>query len=309
MCLIIQVSECVICNGPIRKLKNALVAPFLATRIWNRSPFLLTLVACDRCEFKFYNPRFDDEELQRLYVGYRSDDYQKMRHASEIWYTPKFNHDLASPESYASRRARLASILQHHIGKRRIDCILDHGGDRGDLVAGLFDGAEAFVYDISGVTPATGVIATNDPAGCGADLIINSNVLEHVGFPRQVVSEVIAAAPQGGLIYLEVPCENPFGTVRMARRIAQIAVMSVTRPALIKSIIHPASLYMMHEHINYFTEACLSTLLRACGANLIASGAYGSSGRAGNAILVWCLGSKERAAEPATENKIVRASK
>ena len=71
-------------------------------------------------------------------------------------------------------------------------------------MAGLIDGAEPFIYDISGVAAAEGVTATSDPAGCKADLIINSNVLEHVGFPRILIGEILNAAPKDGLVYIEV---------------------------------------------------------------------------------------------------------
>ena len=33
----IEVSKCVICDGPIKQLKRALVAPFVAKRTWNLS--------------------------------------------------------------------------------------------------------------------------------------------------------------------------------------------------------------------------------------------------------------------------------
>ncbi len=79
----IEVSSCVICDGAIRHLKRALVAPFLAGRIWNRDPFCVDLVGCASCGFVFYNPRLDDAELQRLYQDYRLEKYQRMRHFSE----------------------------------------------------------------------------------------------------------------------------------------------------------------------------------------------------------------------------------
>jgi hypothetical protein len=88
---IIEASNCVICDGAIRRLKRALVAPFLAKRIWNRTPFCVDLVRCESCGFMFYNPRLDDDDLRRLYLNYRSEEYQQMRHASEPWYTTKFN--------------------------------------------------------------------------------------------------------------------------------------------------------------------------------------------------------------------------
>src|SRR5579862_3127682 len=97
----IEVSSCVICDSPIRRLKRALVAPFVAQRTWNRKPFCVDLVGCDSCGFMFYNPRLDDEDLKHLYNGYRSDEFQRMRFETEPWYTPSFNYDIASPESYA----------------------------------------------------------------------------------------------------------------------------------------------------------------------------------------------------------------
>lgn len=288
----VEVSDCVICGAGIRRLKRALVAPFVAERSWNRPPFCVDLVKCDSCGFMFYNPRLDDDDLLKLYGNYRSKEYQQMRFASEPWYTWKFNEDLASPESYVIRRAKLAPILQEHLGHRKIGRVLDYGGDRGDLVVGLLNGAETYVYDISGISPAPGVTATADPAGCKADLIINSNVLEHVGFPRILVKEILDAAPEGGLIFLEVPCELPFGFSRLARRIAQIGIMAVTRPATARYVVRPATLYMMHQHINYFTEHCLTTLTTACGGKVIASGSYPYSGSSGSADVAWCLASK-----------------
>ena len=269
-----------------------MVAPFLAQRIWKRKPFDVTLVECGSCGFIFYNPRLDDADLQNLYRGYRSEEYRQMRHATEPWYTAKFNADLASASSYETRRAKLAPILKEHLRGRKISRILDHGGDHGDLVVGLLDGAEAYVYDISGVEPAPGVKSTRDPAACNADLIVNSNVLEHIGFPRALVKEILRAAPNGGLVFLEVPCEFAIGSSRILRRIAQIGIMSLYSPALAKYLLQPPALYMMHEHINYYTERSLTELMRQSGGNVLASGAYFSSGRAGTADMAWCLAEK-----------------
>src|SRR5260370_10972194 len=109
-----DVSQCVICESDIRRLKCALVAPFLAKRIWNRAPFCVDLVQCNTCGFMFYNPRLEDADLRRLYAHYRLEEYQQMRHASEPWYTTKFNADLESPNSYEIRRTILAPILRQH---------------------------------------------------------------------------------------------------------------------------------------------------------------------------------------------------
>ena len=287
----VKASNCVVCEGAIRRVKQALVSPFLAARIWNRPPFCVDLVECTACGFMFYNPRLDDAEASRLYAGYRSEEYQRMRHASEPWYTVNFNAQLGGQAAYDRRRPVLAAILRQHIGERKIQRVLDYGGDRGDLVCGLVDGAAAFVYDISGIPAVDGVTATSDPAECKADLVINSNVLEHVGFPRLVLADILKASPQGGMVYLEVPCESPFGAARVFRRIAQLGIVALTRPALARHVIRPASLYLMHEHINYFSERSLATLMRSGGCEVIGTGSYPMDAGAGNSTMIWCLGS------------------
>ena len=286
----VKVSNCVVCDGEIRKLRSALVSPFLAKRIWNRSPFCVDVVRCDACGFMFYNPRLEDAEAARLYADYRSKEYQRMRYASEPWYTASFNAELGSQAAYERRRPVVAAILRQHIGNREIRRVLDYGGDRGDLVHGLVEGAAAFVYDISGVPAVDGVTATKEPAECKADLVINSNVLEHAGFPRRLLADIVKAAPSGGMIYLEVPCESPFGIARIFRRIAQIGIVAMLRPALARHMVRPASLYLMHEHINYFSERSLATLMRAGGCEVMGTGSYPMNAGAGRSTMIWCLG-------------------
>lgn len=238
----------------------------------------------------FYNPRLDDAEAGRLYAGYRSEEYQRVRHASEPWYTVSFNGKLGSQTSYERRRPVVAAILRQHIGKREIKRVLDYGGDRGDLVRGLVDGAAAFVYDISGIPAVDGVTAASDPAECKADIVINSNVFEHVSFPRLLLKDIVKATPPGGTVFLEVPRESPLGLPRMFRRIAQLGFVALTRPALARYMLRPASLYLMHEHINYFSEQSLATLMRSCGCAVTEVGSYVMDSGVEKAPMIWCLG-------------------
>jgi hypothetical protein len=239
-------------------------------------------VGCDACGFRFYNPRLEPDEEARLYADYRSPEYWQMRHDSEPWYTVKLNTSLGSPASYEARRTQLQSILGRQIKCDQIRRVLDYGGDRGDLVRGLVSGAEAFVYDISGVPPVDGVKAVTNPAECAPDLIVNSNVLEHVGFPQQLVKQMLQVAPVGGMIFLEVPVENPFGFGRLARRTTQIGLVGLLRPRLAPQVVRPATLYMMHEHVNYFTEESLSKLMQTASCTVMAAGRSGD--------MAWCLG-------------------
>ena len=128
-----------------------MVAPFLARRIWNGHAPAVHLVECRSCGFLFFNPRLEPEEEQKLYTGYRLDEYQQMREASEPWYTANFNGQLTKPEACHGRREKLAPILSTHLAGVAKPRILDFGGASGHLIHNLIPGAATYIYDISGV--------------------------------------------------------------------------------------------------------------------------------------------------------------
>ena len=178
------VNSCVVCGGRIAVYRKGSVAPFVARRIWKRPSFPIDLVRCEQCDFMFFNPRLDPDEEGRLYSQYRSEEYRRMRHSTEPWYTTRFNAALTKPEFMQTRRERLSEVLTRHLAGRVISNILDFGGDRGALACGLLPGAKPHVYDISAVAPEPGVEAVADLDACRArefDLILNFHVLEHVG--------------------------------------------------------------------------------------------------------------------------------
>ena len=83
-----------------------------------------------------------------------------------------------------------------------------------------------------------------------------------------LVSDILHAAPEGGLVFLEVPSESPLGLTRIFRRLAQIGIVALTHPSLAEFIVRPATLFMilrtavetllvlhLHESIN--TCSCL----------------------------------------------------
>jgi hypothetical protein len=257
-----EVSACVICNGSIRKLKPALVAPFIACRNCKRVPFTLDLVQCQCCGFVFDTPRPDDE-LACEYVGYHSDEHLQMRSFGPR-YTAKFNADLASSDHYQLRRAKLTPIFQQPLRGRTFRRFLDHG----DLMLGLVGDAQLFLYGISGAAPTPGVTAGPDVASCRPDLTLNSNVVEHIGFSRARVTQIFHAAPLGLLVFLETPCENALSWRRILRRIAQIPLMIAAQPRLTAQLLQRATLRMMHEH----SEKSRTTLMRNCRGRVLAPG-------------------------------------
>jgi 2-polyprenyl-3-methyl-5-hydroxy-6-metoxy-1,4-benzoquinol methylase len=287
----ITAKQCVLCGGEIVTRKQGVVAPFLARRIWNGKPPAVELVECRSCTFLFFNPRLEPEEEQRLYTGYRLEEYQRMRHSCEPWYTPGFNAKL--PSYTMGRREKLGSVLKPFVEGLEKPSILDFGGDRGQLIQGLIPNASGYVYDISEVESLEGIGYCRDLEECRKqqfDLIICSNVLEHVGFPGTIMDQIKEIAAPKTLIFIEVPFESPFGSTLVMRRLAQIGILAVTRPSVAQMLAKPGFLYLMHEHINYYNSKALETLMKTSGGTVVASDSYLCEGQIGKGTMGWCLG-------------------
>jgi len=288
---VIAVERCVICESEISRNTTGLVAPFLAERIWRRQAFAVQVARCGNCGFIFFNPRLEDHEAKLLYDDYRSKPYQQMRFHHEPWYTEAFNRSLSDEKIMVSRRELLQSIVTEHAGPAAIDTILDFGGDQGQLIQDLA-AAGKYVYDISGVEKRPGIVGISDFEGCLArryDLIVCSNVLEHVAFPQKLVSQMRQLAHPGTLIYLDAPAESPFAFSSIAKRIAQMLIVCATRLHDALAILRPSAIYLMHEHINFFSPKSLATLAERLDFQVIASGQYGMNGPLLGGSCIWCL--------------------
>jgi 2-polyprenyl-3-methyl-5-hydroxy-6-metoxy-1,4-benzoquinol methylase len=289
----ILADQCVVCNGPISTQKTGMVAPFLAERIWGRKAFAITLARCSHCGFTFFNPRLGQEEENRLYEGYRDERYQQMRFQHEPWYTEKLNRDLsAETEMLDYRRRLLASAMTDYFAGQQVKTVLDFGGDQGQLIQEL-DVPGKYVFDISGTKSRDGVTALHSFEDCRSrswDLIVCSHVLEHVAFPKTILSQIKELAHPGTLLYLEVPCESPFFVSTIAKRIAQILVLCATRTRKAGTMVSPRALYLMHEHINFFAAKSLAALAETMGFEVVKSGEYRTQAPLllrGNCV--WCV--------------------
>jgi hypothetical protein len=283
--------RCVICEGDISSKTTGLVAPFLAERIWQRKAFAIKLAKCGSCGFLFFNPRLEEHEAKLLYDDYRSERYQQMRFRHEPWYTKAFNSGLSDEKIMVARRELLHSIVAENAGFSGIETVLDFGGDQGQLIQDL-PVANKYVYDISGVEKRPGIVGISDFAGCLAhryDLIVCSNVLEHVGFPRELVSQIRQLANPGTLIYLDAPLESPLTFSSVTKRLAQMLIVSVARTRDALAVLKPSGIYLMHEHINFFSVKSLATLAEQLEFQVIATGRYGMNGPILGGDCVWCL--------------------
>jgi len=289
--------ECVICNSRRLKPRKALVAPFIARRVWDRKSFPVRLLECADCGFAFFSPRLEEDEEQRLYRNYRGEAYQQMRYLFEPWYTKRFNDSLFCDGTMSARRELLKRILAPYLAKTKVRSILDFGGGKGELIFDLVRGADRYVYDPSGTEPLPGIEELETLTDCKAhryDLIVCSNVLEHVAYPRDVLRQIADVASPGTAIFLEVPDEPPFSYRHKAKRLLQWTVLLPTRPTLALSLAGPGIVSLMQEHVNFFSPTALGRLMSSMGLEIQASGSYGKNSLM-NTKTLWSLGCQKGA--------------
>lgn len=293
-----RIDACPICSSSVSVAKRGATAPFLARRIWDRPPFEVELASCAACGFLFYNPRLEPGEESRLYASYRDDRYQRQRHSCEPWYTKALNASLSDPALMEQRKQALREILTQHVDVP-IGNVLDFGGADGSLVHQLLSGAQAYVYDVSEVTPLEGIRRCATPSDCldhEFQLIICSNVLEHVAVPPDVLAQIHDLAVPGTLVFIEVPFESPLDSVTLRKRLIQQGLVFATRPRVGLSLLRLNWLYLMHEHVNFFDSSSLRELMSTSDWNVRASGTYG----VGTGLLRMTMGYCLAQLEPAT---------
>lgn len=253
-------SRCICCDGRALRKSPAVLMPFVAKRVFDWEPVEITpdwgmqtlslgmayplcnSLQCEDCGVLFLDIRFDDAEMGRLYSGYRDPAYTAVREGFEPGY--------AARNVMLNERAAYLPLVEAMIGPHlsRPLHILDWGGDTG-LNTPFRDRAESVsVYDISGLTVADGVTAVDREGLAEApfNLVVCSNVLEHVPSPARLLEEIAEVMRPETLLYLEVPLEA-----------------YVAENAGVDNL--AAGKKHWHEHINFFTETALRALIARCG--------------------------------------------
>jgi hypothetical protein len=205
-------TTCPACGGNAFRRYPAKVAGFVAERVWNSAPFETRLLRCRDCGTAFYEIRPDDNELARLYAGYRDEAYQRQRQSHEPDYTAECNAVVAGGEEQRIRREHMVSLLVPWIQSESITSVLDFGGDQGQSIPSELSSARRYVHDVSGVEPLPGIESIADVARLREmdfDLVMCCMVLEHVAEPRAIVETLRQIGHAGTLFYFEVPQDSP----------------------------------------------------------------------------------------------------
>jgi hypothetical protein len=256
--------KCICCASKTLNRSPAIVMPFIARRIWGYDPIeisagwglrdikpgfaysLCSSLHCPSCGVVFLDIRFTDRELSLLYEGYRGDAYTSLRELYEPGY--------AEINKLFSGRAPYIEDIEVFLLERisMPNKILDWGGDTGINTPLLIKAKEVHVFDISGMETIDGVKAVSlDVIKKNQyDLIICSQVLEHIPYPHKILQNIVSAMSDSTILYLEVPYEE------VMREFSGC-------PDLAQRKRH------WHEHINFFSMGSMRKLVETAGLELI----------------------------------------
>jgi hypothetical protein len=257
-------TRCVCCDGTRLTRTPAVLAPFVAARVFGWEPVEITAqwglrdvlpgnaytlcnsLECAVCGALFLDMRFDDDEMAALYRGYRDAAYTASRDRFEPGYAARNAHYLAGSPYVAT----VERFLEKHMPAN--PRILDHGGDTGANTP--FRGRMSLhhVHDISGMPTVEGAVSVDLPRArdTSYDLIVTSQVLEHVPHPADMLREIAALMRDHTMVYVEVPHETLF-------RDSTPGAPNGPRKRL------------WHEHVNFFTTNALDAMLARAGLTAI----------------------------------------
>jgi len=257
-------NECVCCGGHDLASKQAVLAPFVAARVFGWRPVEITpewglrdlrqgwsytpcnTLECRRCGHVFLDMRFDDGEMGRLYDGYRGVEYTDLREEFEPGYRQR-NKNLTDEDAYVGVvEAFLRPLTPAE------PSLLDWGGDTGLNTPFKRDATLHHVYDISEKPPIPGALhVTRDRVAAERyDLIVCANVLEHIPYPATVLEDLRAIMRDPDqLLYIEVPYEELMFNRELEddKRIKRL----------------------WHEHINFYSERSLLAIVERSGFNVV----------------------------------------
>ncbi len=282
------IDRCPCCGGAPSCSWPALTAPFIAEYALRSPVSLCQLLECGSCGLRFFDHRFDDEEMKRLYSGYRGEAYFQSRHRHEFWYLRRHNEGTGHGSGVlVARKAATETFLRAHTEVGRLSRVLDYGGDSGQFIPDGI-GSQKDVFEVSDAPPIPGVRRFSDEALLEAgsyDLVLLNHVLEHAADPADLLRRVTRLMkPGAGLLHLEVPLEhyNLAGVGQGGREAQRLATLA-THPRWLRwldfystlfrvtwNAIPPLGFLKLHEHINLFDEQALARACRSAGLDVLA---------------------------------------
>jgi SAM-dependent methyltransferase len=250
-------NRCICCGDFDLESHPAILSPFIAERTMGWEPCTLTESSglrevplgihypvcqtkkCNVCGTIFSDIRFSSKEMINLYNGYQNFSYNNRR----CYYEKEYKERVKKIEKSNSRE--YVEGIEKFIGKLESPRIFDWGGDTGANTPFRESAAYVHIYDLSNNAPAPKceLVHKITLAAYHYDLIVCSNVLEHVSKPKKIIESIAPCVDPDTLFYIEVPFENiPFEKKNL-----------------------------WHEHINMFTKEGLEIMVERIGLTIIRS--------------------------------------
>lgn len=256
--------QCVCCGSTELNTAPAILMPFVAHRAFGWAPVAIDeswglrtvptgmaytvcrSMQCGNCGLLFSDIRFADNEMVRLYKDYRGVEYTALREQYEPGYTLR-NEALQGSIDYGELLNR---FLEPLLPNEPL-AILDWGGDSGKNTPLRYRARQHDVYDISNnpVIAGARAVTREQVIEHRYDLIVCSNVLEHVSYPSDLLEDMRRAMVPQTLLYVELPFEE------VMRQHGDMAI---------------AHKKHWHEHINFFSPNAIRTLLANVGLSVVA---------------------------------------
>lgn len=191
---------CILCGQDECTYDRAHFAPFLTERMFLGKQQKTRLIHCLNCGLYYSDYRPTEQEIQRLYNGYRNEIYVKQREK----YEPDYNNELYSDNEYhAERKKKVLEFLDPFINFEKIKNVLDYGGDEGQYIPDQLSDANKYVYDISGnqTIPNVTLLRTlNSVKQIKWDFILCMHLLEHLSDPLDTLKTLSGLLAVGGVI-------------------------------------------------------------------------------------------------------------
>jgi len=254
--------QCICCGSQHVSTSPAVLMPFIAHRVFNWKPVeiddswglksikngfaysICNSLFCNECGLLFLDIRFSDTEMSNLYQDYRGKSYTELR----AFYEPGYENRNLYLESQTDYIAEVEAFISPFISNSI--SILDWGGDTGKNTP-FKDKSHVFdVFDLSNKPMIDGAEAVSKEVAFSKtyDLVICSNVLEHVPYPAEILHDIKNTMSKTSILYLEVPFED--------------LMKNFPNDCLDKK-------RHWHEHINFYSKNSLVSLVNNCGFELI----------------------------------------
>lgn len=259
---------------------------FFAWRALRRGPEAVPVIRCNACRTRYFDFTPTDEELGRLYADYREEEYFCLRNRFEPAYTRKLNELLGGNIGMQDRRNVLIHALKDCGIVNQFSAVLDHGGDRGQMLLDLNADVKV-VYEISGVAPEPGVRAVLERELWESDwdLILSCHVLEHLTDPETYLSSLLTLGRAETIYFIEVPNENFRSFSASGWQLQKLWIDLVSKwPWLFNQLDHmsrgfdyrlhfipPLLFFPLCEHLSFFTVQGLTALLERLGLKVLSA--------------------------------------